>query len=45
MPGTGKYEGCQVWQGPIGPVVILKADDTPTYAAHDLAYAQRVKPD
>jgi arginyl-tRNA synthetase len=44
-PGTGKYAGCQVWQGPLGPVVVLKADGTPTYAAHDLAYAQRVKPD
>src|SRR5262249_40764135 len=39
-PGTGEYAGCWVWQGPLGPVVILKADGTPTYPSHDLAYAQ-----
>ena len=45
VPGTSKYAGCQVWQGPLGPVVVVKADGQPTYAAHDLAYAQLVKPD
>jgi arginyl-tRNA synthetase len=45
VPGTGDYAGCQVWQGPLGPVVVVKGDGTPTYAYHDLAYAQLVKPD
>jgi arginyl-tRNA synthetase len=44
-PGTGEHAGCRVWQGPLGPVVILKADGTPTYACHDLTYAQLVGPD
>jgi len=44
-PGTGEYAGCQVWQGPLGPVVVIKANGQPTYAYHDLAYAQTVKPD
>jgi arginyl-tRNA synthetase len=44
-PGTGEYEGCQVYQGALGPVVVIKADAKPTYAYHDLAYAQLVKPD
>lgn len=25
-PGSGKYAGCQVWQGPLGPVVVIKAN-------------------
>jgi arginyl-tRNA synthetase len=45
VPGTGEYAGCQVWHGPLGPVVILKGDGTPTYACHDLTYAQLVGPD
>jgi hypothetical protein len=45
VPGTGEYAGCRVWQGPLGPVVLFKADGTPTYAYHDLAYARLVKPD
>lgn len=45
MPGTGEYAGCQVWNGPLGPVVVIKANCQPTYAYHDLAYAQTVKPD
>jgi arginyl-tRNA synthetase len=45
VPGTGAYAGCQVWQGPLGPVVVVKSDGQPTYAYHDLAYACLVKPD
>lgn len=45
QPGTGAYAGCQVWQGPLGPVVLVKSDGKPTYAHHDLAYAELVKPD
>jgi hypothetical protein len=36
VPGTGEYAGCQVWQGPLGPVVLVKVDGKPTYAYHDL---------
>jgi arginyl-tRNA synthetase len=45
VAGTGEYAGCQIWQGPLGPVVLVKSDGKPTYAYHDLAYAQVVKPD
>jgi arginyl-tRNA synthetase len=45
VAGTGKYAGCQVWPGPLGPVVVTKANGQPTYAGHDLTYAQLVKPD
>jgi arginyl-tRNA synthetase len=45
QPGAGAYTGCQVWQGPLGPVVVVKSDGKPTYAYHDLAYAHLVKPD
>jgi arginyl-tRNA synthetase len=44
-PGMGEYAGCLVWQGPLGPVVVAKANGQPTYALHDLAYARIVKPD
>jgi arginyl-tRNA synthetase len=44
-PGTGQYAGCRVWQGPLGPVVVVKANGQPTYAYHDLTYAQVVGPD
>jgi arginyl-tRNA synthetase len=43
--GSGVYAGCRVWRGPLGPVVLVKSDGEPTYAYHDLAYAQLVKPD
>lgn len=45
VPGTGTYAGCRVWPGPLGPVVVVRADGRPTYAYHDLAYAQLVGPD
>jgi hypothetical protein len=44
-PGTGKFAGCQVYHGPLGPVVVIKANGQPTYACHDLTYARIVKPD
>ena len=43
--GAGQQSGCQVWQGPLGPVIVIKANGQPTYACHDLAYAQAVQPD
>jgi arginyl-tRNA synthetase len=44
-PGTGQYAGCQVYHGPLGPVVVVKANGQTSYAYHDLAYAQLVQPD
>jgi arginyl-tRNA synthetase len=44
-PGTGKQAGCQVFHGPLGPVVVVRANGQPTYAYHDLTYARTVKPD
>lgn len=32
-------------RGPLGPVVVVKANGQPTYSHHDLTYAQVVKPD
>lgn len=40
-PGTGDYAGCQM----LGETVVYKSDGSPTYAAHDLAFAQLVGPD
>lgn len=39
--GTGEYEGCQMF----GDVVVIKSNGTPTYAYHDLAFAEEVGPD
>lgn len=44
-PGEGSYAGSQVWHGPKGPQVVVRSDGSHTYAYHDLAYAQTVKPD
>lgn len=44
-PGTGDHAGCFVWHGPLGPVVVVKANGQPTYAYHDLTYARIVQPD
>lgn len=35
---------CTVWDGPNGPVVVMRGDGSPTYAFHDLAFAATVKP-
>jgi arginyl-tRNA synthetase len=45
VPGIGDYASCQVYHGPLGPVVVIKANGQPTYAYHDLVYAQIVAPD
>lgn len=39
--GTGEYEGCKM----LGDVVIYRSNGNPTYAAHDLAFAEVVRPD
>lgn len=40
-PGTGEYEGCKIFND----VVIYRSNGQPTYAAHDLAFAQTAHPD
>jgi len=39
--GTGEYEGCKMYND----VVIYRSNGLPTYAAHDLAFAQIAHPD
>lgn len=39
--GTGEYEGCKMF----GDVVAIKSNGTPTYAYHDLAFAEDIGPD
>lgn len=48
--GEGQYAGAMVWDGPQGPVVVLRSPDEngyrrPTYSFHDLAFAKLVGPD
>lgn len=33
-----------VWDGPNGPVIVVRSDGRPTYAFHDLAFAKMVGP-
>jgi arginyl-tRNA synthetase len=42
--GVGEQEGCLVWNGPNGPVIVQKSDGTKTYAMHDLMFAKKVAP-
>jgi arginyl-tRNA synthetase len=35
---------CEVWDGPEGPVIVVRSDGRPTYAFHDLAFAKTVGP-
>ena len=39
--GTGEYEGCKLYNN----VVIYRSNGSPTYAAHDLAFAELESPD
>lgn len=39
-----EYNGCEVWDGPNGPVVVVRSDGRSTYAFHDLAFAKKVAP-
>lgn len=36
--------GCRVWDGPNGPVIVVRSDGRPTYAYYDLVFAQTVAP-
>ena len=38
--GEGEYAGCKMYNG----VVVVKSNGKPTYAAHDLSFAENIKP-
>lgn len=44
VDGEGEQAGCQVWQGPKGPVIVTRSDGRHTYAYHDLSFAKLVSP-
>ena len=37
-------ESCEVWDGPNGPVVVVRSDGRPLYAFQDIAFAKTVGP-
>lgn len=39
-----KLHGCEIWDGPADPVIVVRADGRPTYAFHDIAFAKVVSP-
>lgn len=41
---TSHELGCGVWDGPKGPVIVVRSDGRKTYAYHDLAFAKTVTP-
>jgi arginyl-tRNA synthetase len=45
IPGEGEYSGCLMLKDAPNPTVVYKSDGSPTYAAHDLAFAQTIAPD
>jgi len=44
-PGKDKAEGCKVWQGPEGYVIVEKSDGKKTYSYHDLVFSRTVSPE
>lgn len=44
VDGEGEQVGCKVWMGPKGPVIVKRSDGRPTYAHHDLCFANLVHP-
>jgi arginyl-tRNA synthetase len=36
--------GCEMWDGPKGPVIVTRSDGRPTYAFADIAFAKTVGP-
>jgi hypothetical protein len=42
--GSGEQSGCKVWDGPLGPVIVIRQDGRPTYAYHDLVFKASIKP-
>lgn len=41
---SGDYKGCQVWNGPKGPVVLIRSNEKKTYAYYDLIFSQIANP-
>jgi arginyl-tRNA synthetase len=39
-----ELEECTVWDGPNGPVIVLRGDGKPLYTFHDIAFAKTVGP-
>lgn len=39
-----RYFGCEVWEGPIGDVIVKNIDGKPLYAYHDLCFLENVCP-
>jgi arginyl-tRNA synthetase len=37
-------EGCQMWDGPKGPIIVIRSDGRPNYSFWDIAFAQNAKP-
>jgi len=42
--GSTVDEECTVWDGPEGPVIVLRGDGRPLYTFHDIAFAKTVGP-
>jgi arginyl-tRNA synthetase len=42
--GEGEQSGCKVWDGPRGPVIVVRSDGRPTYAYHDLMFQALYSP-
>lgn len=41
---TKDKDGCKVWTGPLGDVIVKKSNGDSTYAYHDLAFKEHVSP-
>jgi arginyl-tRNA synthetase len=44
VPLPDTEEECEVWDGPKGPVIVIRSDGRPLYAFADLAFAKLVEP-
>jgi len=42
--GSILNEECTVWDGPSGPVIVIRGDGRPLYTFHDIAFAKTVGP-
>ena len=36
--------GCKVWDGPKGPVIVVRSDGRPTYTFYEIAFAKNINP-
>lgn len=44
FPSDKPPTGCKVFDGPEGPVIVVRSDGRPTYGFYDLSFAASVKP-